>query len=104
MAWFNNTIILKAALDAFTEYNFTGAQNLFFEKYYTHFVVYGVLASSFCCAGFLLSAMCFIANLTYPPLKRKFNYLIANMVIVNLLLSLTVYPLKIYSNFRVQSG
>ncbi|OQV22987.1 hypothetical protein BV898_03038 [Hypsibius exemplaris] len=104
MAWLSNATTAESFLQAVVEHNLTRSQRVFFEKYYTHFVAYGVLAGSFCLAEFFLSAICFTAILTYPPLKRKFNYLIANMVVINLLLSSTVYPLNIYGNLRALYG
>ncbi|OWA54011.1 hypothetical protein BV898_18434 [Hypsibius exemplaris] len=77
--------------------NLTARQNIFFQHYFVHFMLYLVIGSCLCLVGLVSSVACFIAVLTFPPLKRSTNHLVANLVVINIVLSATVYPVTIVS-------
>ncbi|OQV26141.1 hypothetical protein BV898_00263 [Hypsibius exemplaris] len=67
----------------------------YFELYHPIFILYLVIGGAICLIGTLFNILCLAAIFTYPPLRHRGSILVANFVLVNLLLSATVYPISL---------
>lgn len=73
----------------------TSCQKVFFAAYYTNFLTYVAVATALCLVAVFSNLLCLAAICTWPELRRQGNILVTNLVVVDLLLSLTSYPISI---------
>ena len=84
--------------------SFQQKQELFFRQNYTSFIVYVVVARVISLFSIVSNAVCLRAIATRPALRRRGNILVAHLVLLNILLSLTVHPVTFISVLRRQYG
>ena len=77
--------------------NFSTAQRTFFNRYYSHFITFIVVANLICVFALISNVICLVAIYTYPRLRQRGNILVGNLVVLNILVSLIVYPISIVS-------
>ena len=77
--------------------NFSTAQRVFFQQYYSHFIASIIIGNAICLFALASNIICLIAIFTQPRLRQQGNALVANLIMVNILLSLFVYPISIVS-------
>ena len=90
----NATLFVNA-----TGSNQSSSDIIFFKLYYAHFITHSVIGTLLCLFSFISNLICLIAICTYPRLRRRGCILVANLVIINILLSTTVYPVNIITPF-----
>ena len=77
--------------------NFSIVQRAFFRQYYSHFIASIIIGNAICLFALASNIICLIAICTQPRLRQQGNALVANLIMVNILLSLFVYPISIVS-------
>ena len=80
----------------------TTGHGIFFLQYYYHFLASVVVGLLICVFAVVSNAICLLTICTYPKLRSRGAILVANLVIINILLSLTVFPTTIISALYVQ--
>ena len=94
----------KNVIPGNTSLNFSFAQGDFFTRYHSHFITSLIVGNGICLFALLSNILCLIAICTQPRLRRQGNALVANLVVLNILLSLLVYPITIVSPVARQYG
>ncbi|OQV25587.1 hypothetical protein BV898_00523 [Hypsibius exemplaris] len=84
-SYYNSSFLL-------TNYTFMESRKYFWDKYYSNLIFYIAFGSVICLAGLFSNLVCLIAIVTYPPLRKRTNILVANLVIINILLAVSVHP------------
>ena len=81
---------------AFASSNGTSSRT-FFQTYHVNFFAYVAVGSLISILAVASNVVCLVAICTYPALRRRGNVLVANLVVLNILLSLTVHPISFMS-------
>lgn len=67
-------------------------QTSFFLLYYKSCISYVTIGLCICLFAIVSNVVCLVAILSYSPLRQRGNYLVANLTVVAILLSLTGHP------------
>ena len=82
--------------------NISTEQEAVFRQYYYHFIASVVVGGLICSFALASNIICLIAICTSRKLRHRGTVLVANLVVVCILLSLTVYPISTVTTLYVQ--
>ena len=82
--------------------NISTDQEAVFRQYYYHFIASVVVGGLICSFALASNIICLIAICTSRKLRHRGTVLVANLVVVCILLSLTVYPISTITTLYVQ--